>query len=251
MSYSQENKSILRKILRILDVGEYTSENRKKVKRVVLISPDFFPRKVSEISINLKELGEGLVEHGIDTHIIAFDPMKAETTDEINGVNIHFVNTHVSSYSPLTWSTAFSVDVCRKVADIYHNIGDIDLIHTHDWSTFPAGINLKYVLNKPLIVNFYSLEDERSHGVQNLYTASVKRLEYNATLESNKIHTTKPHLYNWIPEVYSPAKNKTSLIDISKEGWHEDVVRDYREVFMLFRRFSQDTTPLITSLGGE
>ena len=246
-----QEKSILKKILKILDVGEYAREERKKVKRVVLISPDFFPRRVSEISINLKELGEGLVEHGIDTHIVAFDPMKAEMVDEINGVKIHFVNTPVASYSPLTWSTAFSVDVCRKVADIFHNEGDIDLIHTHDWSTFPAGINLKYVLNKPLIVNFYSLEDERSHGVQNLYTASVKRLEYNATKESNKIHTTKPHLYDMIINTYEPAKNKTSLIDVSKEGWQEDVVRDYREVYMLFRRFSQNTTPLISSLGSE
>ena len=40
--------------------------------------------------------------------------------------------------------------------------GEFDLIHAHDWITFPAGIELKKTTNKPLILHVHSLETDRA-----------------------------------------------------------------------------------------
>jgi len=39
---------------------------------------------------------------------------------------------------------------------------DFDLIHAHDWMTYPAGLALKKATGKPLIVHVHSLEYDRS-----------------------------------------------------------------------------------------
>jgi glycosyltransferase involved in cell wall biosynthesis len=38
---------------------------------------------------------------------------------------------------------------------------EFDLIHAHDWLTFPAGIQLKRLTGKPLVVHIHSLETDR------------------------------------------------------------------------------------------
>jgi glycosyltransferase involved in cell wall biosynthesis len=40
--------------------------------------------------------------------------------------------------------------------------GRVDCIHAHDWMTFPAGIALATVLNKPLVIHVHSTEFDRS-----------------------------------------------------------------------------------------
>ncbi len=222
---------ILKKILKMLEVDEYADEKHKKLKRVVLISPDFFPRKVSEISVNIKEIAEKLVEYNVDTHIVAYDPLKHESNDEINGIKIHYISTPINAYSPLTWSAVFSVDICRKVADIFHNEGDIDLIHSHDWSTFPAGINLKAVLHKPLFINMYSLEVQRSGGVDNLYTRAVKKLELSAIDTSEKVHTTKHSVKDILIHDYRVGSDKLTYINPFEKNWQVRVIEDYKSAY--------------------
>lgn len=39
---------------------------------------------------------------------------------------------------------------------------DFDVIHAHDWMTFPAGVALAQITKKPLIVHIHSLEYDRS-----------------------------------------------------------------------------------------
>lgn len=222
---------ILKKILRMLDVHEYAEEKHKKLKRVVLISPDFFPRKITEIAVNIKEIAEKLVEYNIDTHIVAYDPWKHEVRDEINGINVHYISTPINAYSPLTWSAVFSVDICRKVADIFHNEGDIDLIHSHDWSTFPAGINLKAALHKPLVINMYSLETQRSKGVDNLYTRAVKNLELSTIKTSEKVHTTKHSVKDLLINNYHISNEKLTYINPFENNWQVKVIEDYHSAY--------------------
>jgi glycosyltransferase involved in cell wall biosynthesis len=59
-------------------------------------------------------------------------------------------------------------DVIRKVmqyADITTNLAaslDFDVIHAHDWMTMLAGIKIKQLTGKPLVMHIHSLEVDRS-----------------------------------------------------------------------------------------
>jgi len=57
----------------------------------------------------------------------------------------------------------FAADACRGL--------DFDVIHAHDWLTYPAGIALQRLTGKPLVVHVHSTEFDRSgeHPNQGVY----------------------------------------------------------------------------------
>jgi glycogen synthase len=62
----------------------------------------------------------------------------------------------------------YSHDIFGEVSRYTDNIvsqmidADFDVIHAHDWMTFPAGVALSRLTGKPLIVHVHSLEFDRS-----------------------------------------------------------------------------------------
>ena len=58
---------------------------------------------------------------------------------------------------------------------------DYDIIHAHDWLSFPAGIAAKEVSGKPLVVQLHSTEYDRCGGLnlnQGVYDIEKKGMEY-------------------------------------------------------------------------
>jgi len=57
--------------------------------------------------------------------------------------------------------------------------GDFDIIHAHDWLTYPAGIAAKYVSGKPLVVHVHATEFDRSgeNVNQEVYDMERKGME--------------------------------------------------------------------------
>ncbi len=64
------------------------------------------------------------------------------------------------SYGPnIMRKVAAYTDVVLKLAKKH----DFDIIHAHDWITFPAALKLKQKTRKPLVVHVHSLESDRVH----------------------------------------------------------------------------------------
>ncbi|NDC37581.1 MAG: glycosyltransferase [Proteobacteria bacterium] len=57
---------------------------------------------------------------------------------------------------------------------------EFDLIHAHDWMTFPAGIAMARVTGKPLVLHVHSLEFDRSGDNVNSRIAAIERWGLNA-----------------------------------------------------------------------
>ena len=154
--FNRVNQKLLDKILKQLRVSPEDISYERKPKNVVLITAEYLPKDITNISLQCKSLAEGLVDKGINTHVITFDPWKVGQTVELGGAKVHYVGNSIKTYSPLTWAMTLGMEIGRVTADIYHEEGNIDLIHAHEWITFPSGITLQAALRKPLIVNYYS-----------------------------------------------------------------------------------------------
>ena len=91
---------------------------------------------------------------------------------------------------------------------------DFDVVHAHDWMTFPAGLAISKFSGKPLVLHVHSLEYDRSgelvnpriHAIERLgvttadavcpvsfYTGSVVRTQHNVS--SNKIFPIHNGIY--------------------------------------------------------
>lgn len=57
--------------------------------------------------------------------------------------------------------------VCRSM--------DFDVIHSHDWLTYPAGVHAKYVSGKPLVIHVHATDFDRSRGNVNPVVYDIEK----------------------------------------------------------------------------
>jgi glycosyltransferase involved in cell wall biosynthesis len=61
------------------------------------------------------------------------------------------------------------------VAEIIARKNKFDIIHAHDWLTFPAGMAAKKVTGKPLVVHVHATDFDRSGGSVNPHVYALER----------------------------------------------------------------------------
>jgi len=126
---------------------------------------------------------------------------KTTTTEDISPVSIEFTG----KYGPdlMTEIHNFSI-----IAEYIAKQGDYDVIHAHDWLTFPAGILAKGITGKPLVVHVHATDFDRSGGSVNptvfkmekagmeaadaVITVSnftAQRVQYDYSIDPSKIFT--------------------------------------------------------------
>ena len=73
-------------------------------------------------------------------------------------------------------------EVARYTARVARRYGgyECDLIHAHDWMTFPAGVALARMLGKPLVVHVHSLDYDRSGSGRNHEIYNIERMGVHA-----------------------------------------------------------------------
>jgi len=112
-------------------------------------------------------------------------------------------------------------------------VGDFDVIHAHDWMTFPAAVALKSLTGKPLVVHIHSLEFDRSgdavnhriHQIEGLgirfadrviavshYTASILRQQH--TVAADRVTVVHNGVY---PQQVQQSYRRQG-------GWHSQMV---------------------------
>ena len=119
------------------------------------------------------------------------------------------------------------------VSEIIAKNNTFDIIHAHDWLTYPAGIAARNVSGKPLIIHVHATEFDRSRGNVNPTVYAIERegmenakkiiavskLTRNTIIEKYHIPPKKVvTVYNAV-ELVTPAE-KT----INKKGVPEEVV---------------------------
>lgn len=95
------------------------------------------------------------------------------------------------------------------IAEIIAKNNQFEIIHVHDWLTFPAGISAKQVSGKPLIVHVHSTDFDRSGGNINplIYTIEKQGFE-----QANRIITVSNRVKKRIIEDYLIPASKITTI---------------------------------------
>ncbi|MBN2273700.1 MAG: glycosyltransferase [Bacteroidales bacterium] len=121
----------------------------------------------------------------------------------------YLVNTTFSG--KLAFSGGYSHNLFQEitnyaaVASVLGVTYDFDVIHAHDWLTYPAGIAAKLVSGKPLIVHVHATDFDRSGGSVN---PGVYEIEKNGMEYADRVIAVSNLTRNIIIEKYGidPAK---------------------------------------------
>jgi glycosyltransferase involved in cell wall biosynthesis len=217
-AYGDEDQSLMR------IVGANDIELNKK-----LVNYESFLREIEYIEINSK--------------IVPYtDPDEFYTAiKESQDAGKSFVYTNFKG--KLAFTGKYGGNLYQEIADyavvasILAENDEFDVIHAHDWLTFPAGIAAKRVSGKPLVIHVHATDFDRSGGSVN---PAVFDIEMKGMRIADKIIAVSNLTRNTIIEKYGIDPEKVVTVHNAVEPIHED------EKIMLKRNYNDK---IVTFLG--
>ena len=105
---------------------------------------------------------------------------------------------------------------------------NFDIIHAHDWLTYPAGIAAKAVSGKPLVIHVHATEFDRSGENVN---QNVFDIERNGMLAADRVITVSNYTRNIVITRYGIDESKVYTVhnavefdkDFDDNRWHKSV----------------------------
>ena len=95
------------------------------------------------------------------------------------------------------------------VAGVIARSYDFDIIHSHDWLTYPAGIHAKYAKGKPLVIHVHATDFDRSRGKVN---PQVYGIEKDGMDHADHIITVSNLTRNTVIEKYHQHPGKVTTV---------------------------------------
>ena len=122
---------------------------------------------------------------------------------------------------------------------------EFDVIHSHDWLTYPAGIHAKQVTGKPLVIHVHATGFDRSRGNVN---PTVFNIERDGMLHADHIITVSNLTRNTVIEKYGidPAKVTTvhnAVTPLSEEYLNVNPPRAKEKVVTFLGRITMQKGP--------
>jgi glycosyltransferase involved in cell wall biosynthesis len=95
------------------------------------------------------------------------------------------------------------------VAGVIARTLDFDIIHSHDWPTYPAGIHSKAITGKPLVIHVHATDFDRSRGKVN---PRVYAIEKDGMYHADHIITVSNLTRNTVIEKYGQDPRKVTTV---------------------------------------
>jgi glycosyltransferase involved in cell wall biosynthesis len=196
------------------------------LKKVLVLTSEY-PPKIGSIAQACEKLVKDLGTQNIKVDVITWDDWRAHMDfEDRNGARIHYISAPILPASnTITFFATLNVELERMAASIFHESTIIpDLIHVHEWVTIQAGLSLKSIFNKPLILTLYSLENHRSHGASSPFNESIKAIErkgiqadeiiriYSASEDKICVMNLDEDIGSQSAEIYNEVLEKTQSI---------------------------------------
>ncbi len=90
-----------------------------------------------------------------------------------NGIKYDFTRIYTNDLGCVDFSGRYPDNLIEEisnyeaVASVLAHQPDFDIIHSHDWLTYPAGVFAKQISGKPLVVHVHATDFDRSRGQVN------------------------------------------------------------------------------------
>ena len=105
------------------------------------------------------------------------------------------------------------------VAGVIARTVETDIIHSHDWLTYPAGIHAKTVTGKPLVIHVHATDFDRSRGKVN---PQVYGIEKDGMDHADHIITVSNLTRNTVIEKYHQDPRKVTTVHNAVEPLSHD-----------------------------
>jgi glycogen synthase len=151
----------------------------------------------------------------VDIHASHMDVIFADISDDVNVIYPAYT-THVSYLKNRLKVDSFPPDFVRGAMAFAEKIPSIakkcraDIIHAHDWMTFPAGISAKHALRKPFVTHIHSTEFDRTGG--NFPNKYVYEIEKEGVQKADKVISVSNLTKRIVAQEYAIDLGKIDIV---------------------------------------
>jgi glycogen(starch) synthase len=181
---------------------------------VMMFSWEFPPRVIGGISPHVYFLSKSLAKKGMNVYVVTCDFPGAPPHETIDGVEVYRIDSYKTP-SPdfATWVYLMNMNMQKEAAAIVAKLPDkIDVFHAHDWLVATAGIGLKHVFTKPLLVTMHSTEIGRRDGIHTATERMIGETEAWLTYEAWKVICCSQYMVSHVKWAFGLPDDKLVMV---------------------------------------
>jgi len=181
---------------------------------VMFLTWEFPPRVIGGISPHVFYLSKSLARNGVKVHVVTCDFPGAPAHETIEGVEVYRVDSYRNP-SPdfATWVYLMNLNMQKEAAAIASRLSEkIDVFHAHDWLVATAGIGLKHVFRKPLLVTMHSTEIGRRDGLHTSTEKMIAETEAWLTYEAWKVICCSQYMVSHVKWAFGLPDDKLVMV---------------------------------------
>jgi len=199
--------------------------------RVIILTWEFPPRIVGEISSYTDRLAAELTKRSVEVHVVTYHEAMSGLFQAPDGVKIYRIQNPVEThFNVVTWDLTLSVEFERVLSNIYYqNRGEIDLIDAHEWLCSLPSLAAKRWFDINLVWTAHSLEDQRSASANAPLNIAIKNLELLAAQEADRVIVKSEFVKAELTRVYGVPDSKIDLVQPSSPTWIDEVMNSYKK----------------------
>ncbi|MCW4018656.1 MAG: glycosyltransferase family 4 protein [Candidatus Bathyarchaeota archaeon] len=186
----------------------------KRPLNVMMFSWEYPPRVIGGISPHIYFLSQSLSKIGVKVHVVTCDFPGAPAHETIDGVEVYRIDSYKNP-SPdfATWVYLMNMNMQREAAAIAAKLPEpIDVFHAHDWLVATAGIGLKHVFRKPLLVTMHSTEIGRRDGLHTTTERMIHETEAWLTYEAWRVVCCSDYMMQHVKWAFGLPNDKLRMV---------------------------------------
>lgn len=180
----------------------------------MMLSWEYPPRIIGGISPHVFFLSKNLAKNGVKVHVVTCDFPDAPAHEVIDGVEVYRIDSYKNP-SPdfATWVYLMNLNMQKEAAAIAAKLPDeIDVFHAHDWLVATAGIGLKHVFRKPLLVTMHSTEIGRRDGLHTTTEKMIHETEAWLTYEAWRVVCCSDYMMQHVKWAFGLPNDKLVMV---------------------------------------
>lgn len=189
-------------------------QKTKHKLKVMMFTWEFPPRVIGGISPHVFFLSKSLTKNGVKVYVVTCDFPGSPPHEVLDGVDVYRVDSYKNPAPDFaTWVYLMNLNMQREAAAIASNLkGKIDIFHAHDWLVATAGIGLKHVFRKPLLVTMHSTEIGRRDGLHTDTERMIHETEAWLTYEAWKVICCSDYMVSHVKWAFGLPEDKLVMI---------------------------------------
>ncbi len=219
--------------------------------RVLILSWEYPPLIEGGLARHVRKLSEGMVERGVEVHVLTRGGEEADAEQVAGGVHIHRViepkrPTDLSEF--VAWIERMNADMLAAGVELGDRI-DFDLVHGHDWLVAMACDHLARRFDAPLVMTIHATEHGRHQGWVDKHPQShIHGVERWITNRADRVIACSVYMREQVADIFGVDEER---IEVIPNGIDPDDLRpqDEAELRRLRSEFAEPDQRLVLLIG--